>query len=211
MVLKMEYDIIPLFSTPYYKSTVDITADIVEYLIHKEYTLIPDNSGYYTKDSYVLNSLPLAKLKNSIEQHINTFMYDVLKVPTNLEFYITNSWCNIHEEGHYASLHNHTNSLFSGTCYINIPEDDESVFKMLSNNDYRLFPSVLYPDLTEYNILNCNSWSIKPETGTLILFSSQIEHEATPMTSKTDHRICLAFNIFMRGKLGGKISSVELK
>jgi len=57
----------------------------------------------------------------------------------------------------------------------------------------------LKPKYKEWNIFNSKNWSAKPNTGTTILFPSYLEHGTTPMTSNTDKRYCLAFNVFAHG------------
>lgn len=201
----MNRDILPLFSTPIYTSKNESLAnnfkDIISSLDY--YRMIA--YGWITEDTYVLERPELAPLKDYITSHINNFLHNDLQVQDDLEFYITNSWVTIHNKDDYAPLHDHTNSLFSGTFYIDIPKDDDSIFELLTKDPYRNFPHIIQPRIKDYNLFNCNSWRIKPETGTLILFPSSLKHSTTVMSSN-NKRYCIAFNIFLKGDvylLGG--------
>lgn len=194
-------NILPLFSTPIYLNEDASLADkALQTLIDIDYFRM-DTHGWRSENAYVLEMEECKPLKDFLLSHLSKFLYQELKVSPHLEFYITNSWVTIHEEGDYAHAHSHTNSLFSGTYYLNIPKDDSSVFTIEANDDYnRLFPSVIQPNIEEYNLYNSNSWSFQPNTGSLIIFPSHIKHSTTPMTSK-EKRYCLAYNVFARGEL----------
>ena len=53
----------------------------------------------------------------------------------------------------------------------------------------------------EYNIFNSTSWTLNVKTGDLILFPSQVSHEVNSKNGK-NKRVSLAFNVFIKGKLG---------
>lgn len=205
----MSYKITPVFSTPFYQSKVSINQEVINCAKSTQWEKFPDGSGWVSKDASVLEKPEMALLKEDLLQHINTFIRDELSVSTDVDFYISNSWFTMHGLNHKARPHVHVNSIFSGTCYINIPDDDESVFNLHAKDDFRILPSVMYSDFENYNLYNANTWKVKPETGTLLIFSSQVEHSTSKMTSKST-RVCLAFNIHMRGTVGSGISKLKI-
>lgn len=194
----MNRELYPIFSTPIYMSRdQQLALDYYDKITSLDYYRMTAN-GWITEDTYVLEREDLAPLKDYITSHINNFLHNDLQVQDDLEFYITNSWVTIHDKDDYAPLHDHVNSLFSGTFYIDIPEDDDSVFELVTKDHYRIFPHLIQPQIKDYNLFNSNGWSIKPETGTLILFPSSLKHATTVMSSN-NRRYCIAFNIFLKG------------
>lgn len=196
----MNRELLPLFATPIYMSKNESLAkEYYDKITSLDYYRMIAN-GWITEDTYILERPDLAPLKDYIISNVNNFLHNDLQVQDDLEFYITNSWVTIHDKDDFAPLHDHANSLFSGTFYIDIPEDDDSVFELLTNDPYRILPHTIQPTLKDHNLVNCNLWKIKPETGTLILFPSSIKHSTTKMTSDS-RRYCIAFNIFIRGDI----------
>jgi ectoine hydroxylase-related dioxygenase (phytanoyl-CoA dioxygenase family) len=63
------------------------------------------------------------------------------------------------------------------------------------------YPKTIDLDVVDYNIYNCQSWSITPKNNDIILFPSMLEHSSEP--NRTDiPRYCIAFNVFVRGTFG---------
>ena len=198
---KHSAEILPLFATPVYTSQIDIDVKTKNYVKNLELYEIQNTSGQLSYDTYVLENPSLAHLKNAIQEHIDNYCHEILQAHDGIEFYITNSWITMHQEGDYAPSHNHSNSLISGTLYINIPEDDDSLFELRAPSTHRVF-EMFYPKIKSFNIWNSTTSCFKPETGTMFLFPSSLEHSTTKMTSQKDKRYCLAFNIFLKGELG---------
>jgi ectoine hydroxylase-related dioxygenase (phytanoyl-CoA dioxygenase family) len=64
---------------------------------------------------------------------------------------------------------------------------------------------------TELNEFNAAKITVNLPTGSLILFPSKLFHQV-PENKETEDRITLAFNSFLKGKLGGPTSFLgELK
>ena len=193
-------EIIPLFSTPLYVSKEEVTSSDANYIRNLDYYEMVSNVGWMTEDSYVLEHSALQPLKDTVQKCINEYAHEVLQVQDDFEFYITNSWVTVHKEGDFAPTHDHVNSLLSGVLYINIPENDESVIEFYAPSYVNLFP-LIRPAIKAFNLWNSKSWFVEPKTGTIVLFPSTQAHGTTAMTSSTEKRYCLAFNVFARGEL----------
>lgn len=201
-----KFEIMPLFPKPVFVSNIPIDDHIKGYVKSLDYYQMSNASGKLTNKTYILEDEIFNLLKNQIVSNITSYMHTVLAVDDNIEFYITNSWVTLHEHGDYAPAHTHSNSLISGTLYINIPKDDESLFQFHSPDSHRLF-GMFQPKVKTFNSWNGRVCSVKPETGTLILFPSDLSHSTTKMTSKTDNRYCLAFNVFLKGDISNQEDS----
>lgn len=194
------YDVYPLFSTPVYKSSEEIDEELRQKIKKEEVHRITSNNGYLSDNTYLLNEGYLKNLKDKIQSQIDYYIHSVLNVETEIEFYITNSWTTVHEKGDYAPQHNHTNSLFSGTYYIDVPEDDESALHFHAKDKNILFPNSIFPTINDWNIINSRQYYFKPQTGDLFIFPSHLDHSVNQLTSESK-RYCLAFNIFAKGTL----------
>lgn len=200
--------ILPLFSTPIYQSNLEILDSESSYIKNLSYTRYESNTGWQSDDTYVLESKELEGLKNKVLDHIKSYINDGLSVKEKYDFYIANSWVTIHKMGDFSPEHTHHNSLFSGTCYINIPEDDDSSFAVKSPYEFNIFPCMVQPELKEYNLFNSKSWYLKPHTGSIYLFPSTLYHFTTQCTSNNP-RYCLAFNIGIKGEFSGGSSKTS--
>lgn len=190
----------PLFSKPIFISALSITEEIKSKVKSLSYYQPQNSLGQLSNNTYVLDEEPFAHLKKEIGKKIKNYVNDVLEVQDEIDFYITNSWVTVHDKGDYAPLHIHTNSLISGTLYINIPEDDDSLFQLHAPDTFKPF-GLFKLKLKNLNFWNSATSSLKPETGTLILFPSDLAHSTTAMTSDKEYRYCLAFNVFVRGDI----------
>lgn len=197
------FEMMPLFSKPVFVNKVIISDYIQKYVKNLDFYKMSNTSGKLTNNTYVLDDETLASLKEEIESNIKNYMHEVLEVDDSIVFYITNSWVTLHEHSDYAQPHTHTNSLISGTLYINIPKDDDSLFQFHSPDSHKLF-GMFQPKVKNFNSWNSQVCSVKPETGTLILFPSDLSHGTTKMTSETDNRYCLAFNVFLKGDISNQ-------
>jgi uncharacterized protein (TIGR02466 family) len=134
-------------------------------------------------------------------QEVNSYARDVLAVSNAIEFYITNSWVNIHRRGHSAGPHVHHNSLISGVLYLKVTETSGDLVFHRDELCLVPFPPALDLDVDAFNIYNCKSWGYKPKTNDICLFPSVVKHSADPNQSD-EERWCLAFNVFVKGDIG---------
>ena len=206
-----QFELMPLFAKPIYISQLSIDSNVQNYVKELDYHVMEANSGQLSNDTYVLEHPELSSLKNIIKDNIKTYAHEILQVHDDIEFYITNSWVTLHCEGDYSPPHLHTNSLLSGTLYINIPKDDDSVFQIHAPETHKIF-SLFNPKIKNFNSWNSKVASIKPETGLITLFPSDLMHSTTVMNSESDIRYCLAFNIFIKGEISdaGSLNNLKL-
>ena len=194
------YTIYPLFSAPVYRSTLDfLPAKDVNYITNLQYKRTLHNDANISLETYILNLPELQELKSQVINHINTYLYDVIKSKKNIKFKLLNSWVMQHLPKDYGPPHNHNNSLFSGVLYIKTSENcgDIRFHNKVNNN----FSETIIINYEEYNIYNSSSFYFKPSDGLILLFPSYLSHEILPNLSQ-DLRYCLAFNIFIEGELG---------
>lgn len=197
--------IISLFSTPIYH------IEDVDYRLNcKEKTCInalvsslyEDGNFFLSNDIYLLNNLAFRNIRDLCQYHLNTYTKEILKI--RQDFYITNSWLTVKNQGQFHHKHNHQNCIFSGVFYVNANEN-------MGGLSFHGKPGYLDNFNFEYtyddsNIHNSSSWTIPVKTGTMIIFPSHLQHSVKENCAD-DSRIVIGFNSFVRGDLGMEDSS----
>ncbi len=195
--------IYPLFSTPVYvNNTGDFPRPDLKALEYS--STMPDGSPYNflsSVDKRVLDRPEFAQVRAVIMKEIDTYTRQLLAVSKNIEFYITDSWINMHRRGHSAGAHVHHNSLISGVLYLQVAENSGDIVFHRDGLSLLPFPPALDLDVDSYNIYNCKSWGHRPKTNDICLFPSVLMHSVDPNESD-EERWCLAFNVFVRGSFG---------
>ena len=68
-------------------------------------------------------------------------------------------------------------------------------------------------DPTEYNSWNSSTWSYSVKNNSLVLFPAWLDHGAVQNINATRNRISIAFNVFVKGRIGdqGKLNELVLR
>jgi uncharacterized protein (TIGR02466 family) len=190
--------IYPLFSTPVYVNNVgDFAKPDVKAL---QYATGP-YQFLSSADKNVLDRPDFAHVRAIVLREIDLYARELLRVSKGVEFYLTNSWVNIHRRGDSAIPHLHHNSLISGVLYLKATETSGALVFHRELLSLIPFPPALDLDMDSFNIYNCKSWSHAPKTNDICLFPSVVMHSVDPNESD-EERWCLAFNVFARGDFG---------
>ena len=178
----------------------------------KEIRKIIDKEGMYnnagnstSNNSYIFNG-ELKKLKQFCEEHIKTYVEQVIYPKEELDFYITQSWLNITKPGEFHHDHSHNNSLISGVFYISTEEDYKITF---SDPNTRVKELIKF-EQNEYNLFNSTSWFFSSVVNELVLFPSWLDHRVDTNEKATTDRISISFNTFVKGTLGNRKELTEL-
>jgi uncharacterized protein (TIGR02466 family) len=201
-------NVIPLFSTPIYH--IDDTGFRC---LEKEFESI-DRLKYVTpavktcllsKDVHIFKLNYFSRIKKECEKHLKTYTKEVLGIKQ--DFYITNSWItrkSLRSGYKQHHIHVHPNSIFSGAFYLKVEDgiDRKLWFQSPHLNSFEYH----YRDI---NVLNAASWWMPVNVGTCIIFPSQTPHYVEEIETDGE-RIVLAFNCFVKGKLGGKAYASDI-
>lgn len=149
-----------------------------------------------TVSKSVLESVPI--LKKFILDNIKDYFNKTIN-PENkeLEIYITHSWINYTEKGQHHHSHHHPNSVISGVYYLKADNKFDNIRFANPNKTNSLIKIV--PE--SWNSFNAEDWVVPVNTNQLVLFPSSLWHEV-PASINEDVRISLAFNTFVRGRIG---------
>ena len=164
-----------------------------------EHDVFLDNASSVTNSSFnhmstnrnVLDDNRMSEIKLFVQQSIDKYKSNIMKIKTKSELYVTESWTVYLNNGQSVHSHNHANSIVSGVLYYNDA-------KISFVNDKRPF---LWFDESEFNEFNSNEHIMNLSQGDLILFPSSLVHFVKPIEQEKT-RMSLSFNTFVKGTVG---------
>lgn len=194
--------IMDLFPTPLYINNIDapLINQQKDYLLNLPKIL---NTGNLRSESgYILEYPLFAELKKTINEHIKEYI-NIVYPGSNLDVYITQSWANYTEPNGNHHKHLHPNSFISGVFYVNAIKNEDMI------KFYKDLQPMYLINHNQSNNYNSGDVAVLIETGDLVLFPSNFQHNVPPTTSK-ETRISISFNTFIKGNLGDEITSTAL-
>ena len=200
------FKIHPLWATPIFDNHIPVKKSYLDYAKNQMYERMESNNGDITSNSYVLEDLP--DLKAEIVKQANLYLHDFLKVETGFcSFYLANSWIVRHKKNDWAHLHHHGNAMISGVYYLQTFENCGDIYfeRVYSN----IFQTNVEPAFSEYNHMTSGEYKVPSEDGRILLFPAHVKHGVSKNNTDKE-RYCLAFNLHIKGTLGGKISQVTI-
>jgi hypothetical protein len=196
-------NIYPLFATGVYKNKLNITLTGDELAaIYKLNSAKQILGTKLSNDKFILEQPELHRLKNILLGEIKEYFNSVMGY--EFDIYITNSWCNVAGYNEGQTLHNHANSIVSGIFYLNVNDSQPSITFVNPTP-----PFLLNMRSQQYNMFNSLEFDIPIEDNTVILFPSQCFHYVKSNPTNND-RISIAFNTFVKGKIGVETSGGDL-
>jgi uncharacterized protein (TIGR02466 family) len=200
-----------LFGVPIYTSKVaPISFKSINYISNLTFEKMPNNNGFITSNVTLLDDPNCLEIKNKILNSFDDYVYNVLKIKPEIEFYITTSWAVKFLPGGSAKEHTHSNSLFSGVLYLKAAEDTGQIAFHKYQKYLDISSTTLNLGFTEWNIFNSDKWSITPNENQIIIFPSNVTH-SVEINNSNDDRISIAFNMFVKGKFGDRESYLSIK
>ena len=196
------FNLIPIFATPLYESKIRPITDVEKnFITNLQYERMPSDNGFFTVDKYVLELPELKQLKQELMKKVIQYTRDGIRIKSNSEFYIINSWVVKHDPNDFAQSHQHRNSIFSGCVYIDVDSDTGAIQFYKPPTFFNCLPPTIHMDVEEYNIFTASSWEVKPENNKIVMFPSHLSH-AVLKNNSNKTRYSLAFNVFVRGSFG---------
>jgi uncharacterized protein (TIGR02466 family) len=195
-----------IFPTPVYFSELerDFTKKELKFFDKSKLTTYPNSGNITSEDTYILDKPELADLKAECMVAVQRYVDNIMSFKSTVQPYITQSWLNFTETGQYHHKHAHPNSIISGVIYVNADEENDKIY--FYNDGYKQ----IKPQINEWNLYNSESWYFTVKTGQVVLFPSNLTHMV--QTKDGDNtRISLAFNVFLKGTIGGDRELTELK
>ena len=203
-----EFKIHNLWPIPVYQSEIKTKDEWKEKLLKLEYNRTHVANSDISDNRNILKDIP--DLKSKIDFHLENYVRKYLHVKKELNFYMLNSWSNIHHPNDYSQIHNHGNSLISGVYYPIIPKDSGGIQFHRSAYKSNLFDLCVMMEYDEDTIINAARYQIDVREDLILLFPSHLEHSVMKNISN-ERRYSVAFNYYVKGKLGKEEYELELK
>ena len=193
----MNYEVQPLFAEPFarYDLGSAITPEQVEFI--KNLKMVDNHQNLISENLYIFEEPELAGIKDAVHEALNIYASEVMGIQQ--ELYVTQSWSLVNHPNVGMHGHSHSNSIISGSLYYTeLPAPGSNMIF----DRYRGYQQLQFtPDREKHNIFNIPMNVVTPQQNDLILFSSGLQHFVeTNMASEP--RYSIAFNTFIRGKLG---------
>lgn len=163
-----------------------------------------NEGNYRSVDSYVLKNLKLKGISEYINTCVGEYFRQLFRPIDDVDIYVTQSWFNYSATQQYHHRHGHPNSYFSGVLYINAVENLDSITFHADDEFKRL-----KIDSTEVTYYNSIQWTMPVKTGVMYIFPSHLQHSVGVVKSDQE-RVSLAFNTFLKGKIGNHVGLTEL-
>jgi len=212
-LLKMTNYVISLFPTGVYKSSIlTLDDDTVKHI--NTYAVRKNQANVYSEDSYCLSSERFSELSAQLAYHLNEYFKFMYKPKGDVSPYITQSWFNWTGKNQSHHRHIHSNSIISGVYYVRTQELDAITFYRENINQAGGSVDIglnLSMQTTGYNEFTTGNMDVPVKDGDLILFPSSLQH-GVKQRDGDNLRISIAFNSFVRGKIGdyGQLNELKL-
>jgi uncharacterized protein (TIGR02466 family) len=191
------YDIQPLFATPYLRADVGhaISNEQIEFI--KNLKMVKNRDNYISENLYIFEEPELKSIAEVIQEALDTYANKVLGIPQQI--YVTQSWSLMNQSNVGMHSHAHSNSLVSGSLYYcDLPTP---VSRVIFDKNVMYQRIELSPDSDKANLYNTPTNVITPKSKEVLLFPSDINHAIEPNGSNEPRR-AIAFNCFVKGKFG---------
>jgi uncharacterized protein (TIGR02466 family) len=201
----INYDIQPLFATPYLRADVGhaISSEQIEFINNLK--MVKNRDNYISENLYIFEEPILKSIADVVQEVLDTYASKVLGIPQKI--YVTQSWSLMNQSNVGMHSHAHSNSLVSGSLYYtDLPEP---VSRVIFDRHVMYQRLELAPDVDKANLYNTPTNVITPKSKEVLLFPSDINHAIEPNDS-TEPRRAIAFNCFIKGKLGNYRDVSEL-
>lgn len=200
-----QYEIQPLFAEPIFR--VDIGDAITEAQVAfvKNLKMVPNELNLISENTYIFEEPELKGIADAVQEVLDFYAKEVMGIPQRL--YVTQSWSLLNRRNIGMHAHSHSNSIISGSLYFTDLPDPPSRMVFTRHRTYRQID--LQPTLGNTSVYNAPTNTVTPRKHEVLLFSSDLTHMVEPNASPVP-RYSIAFNTFVRGKLGGYRNISEL-
>jgi uncharacterized protein (TIGR02466 family) len=201
----VSHEVHPLFAEPYFRANIAGSISPEQIAFIKNLKMVNNMENLISENLYIFEEPELKSIKDAVQEVLDIFARDVMCIPQRL--YVTQSWSLINKSNVGMHGHSHSNSILSGSIYYcELPSPPAS---MVFTRHVTYQQIDLAPIREKRNVYNSPITRITPKQDDVILFSSRLTHMVEP-NSSSDTRHSIAFNTFVKGKLGNYRDVSEL-
>lgn len=187
----------PLFAEPYFRANIagTITPEQIRFI--QNLKMVNNMENLISENLYIFEEPELKSIGDAVQEILDIYARDVLCIPQRL--YVTQSWSLTNPPGVGMHGHSHSNSILSGSLYYcELPQPPAG---MIFTRHVTYQQIDLAPEAERRNVYNSPITRIIPKQNDVILFSSRLTH-MVEQNNTTQPRHAIAFNTFVKGKLG---------
>jgi uncharacterized protein (TIGR02466 family) len=176
----------------------------LDHIADTKWEVLSNNHGQLSSDKNILSLEGLQDLRKMLMIKVYEFTRSILHIDSRIDWQITTSWAVRHKPNDIAVNHFHTNSIFSGVLFLEIPPNSGILRFRKHPTQPMVTTSTITLDIEPYNDLNMANmqhWDVYCKPGKLVMFPSHLYHSVTKNASDQD-RLTLAFNLWPKGPLG---------
>lgn len=194
----MEYNFYSLFSIPVLEASIEVSAEIIDYIHSLEYKRTDFNNADISIFQNILDHPIFGDYSDKIDSLVSEFVFEISKFDQSKLFLDrVASWSNRHHYSDWAQDHSHVNSFVSGVWYLETPENCGDLNLQSPHIGFGL--PLDYPRV-EYNDYNSHSCTLKAMKNKIYIFPSTLRHSV--FRNESEHvRTSIAFNYYARGIL----------
>jgi uncharacterized protein (TIGR02466 family) len=201
----VSHEVHPMFAEPYFRANIagSISPQQIEFI--KNLKMVDNIENFISENLYIFEEPELKSIKDAVQETLDIYAREVLCISQRL--YVTQSWSLLSSTNMGMHAHSHSNSILSGSLYFCELPSPPSNMVFTRHVTYQQID--LPPESNKRNIYNTPIVRITPRQDDVILFSSRLTHMVEP-NSSTAPRHSIAFNTFVKGKLGDYRAVSEL-
>jgi len=199
------HEVYAMFAEPYFRANIagSITPEQIAFI--KNLKMVKNTENLISENLYIFEEPELKSVKDAIQEVLDIYARDVMGISQQL--YVTQSWSLVCPPGVGMHGHSHSNSILSGSLYYcELPAQPAG---MVFTRHFSYQQIELTPDPAKRNIYNSPINRVIPKQNDVFLFSSHLTHMVEQNPS-TEPRHSIAFNTFVKGRLGDYRAVTEL-
>lgn len=200
------HEVHTLFAEPYFRANIAGSISPEQIAFIKNLKMVNNTENLISENLYIFEEPELKSIKDAVQEVLDIYAREVLCIPQQI--YVTQSWSLICNSQVGMHGHSHSNSILSGSLYYCELPSPPSGMVFTRHISYQQIE--LLPDPQKRNIYNSPLNRLIPRQNDIFLFSSRLTHLVETNTAR-EPRHSIAFNTFVRGKLGDYRAVTELQ
>ena len=201
----VSHEVYTLFAEPYFRANIAGSISPQQIAFIKNLKMINNPENMISENLYIFEEPELKSVKYAIQEILDIYARDVLCIPQQI--YVTQSWSLICKSNMGMHSHSHSNSILSGSLYYCELPTPPAGMVFTRYDSYQQID--LPPDPEKRNIYNSPINRVVPKQDDVLLFSSRLTH-MVEQNQSSQPRYSIAFNTFVKGKLGSHRAVTEL-
>lgn len=200
------HQVVALFAEPLFKANIAAAISPQQIDFIKSLKMRDNIENLISENKYIFEEPQLKSIKDAIQEVLDIYAEQVMCIPQRL--YVTQSWSLINKSRTGMHGHAHSNSIISGSLYYCELPEPPAAMTFVRQITYQQID--LRPPAEKRNVYNTPVTSVTPAQNEVFLFPSCLTHTVDPNASDRP-RYAIAFNTFVKGKLGDYHTVSELK